>query len=938
MSEDKDTLPMSKQKVWIWYSILFAGVGILIFLPFAMYGKTLLWNSDGYLQYYPILVKVKQIITDLIQGKGISFWSWDTGLGADTIGNYALVLCDPFCWLAVLFPEQYLDVAYSVIVILKLYSAGLVMLGFLKYHNKENSVTLLSAVGYAFCTWGLIVFRHEFFLNQLILFPLIIWGVDHVNNKKSPTLLIISVMMSIITSLYFSYISAWIVFAYIVIEYFLNERDKNIKNFIRRIMKFIIYALIGVGLAMPILLPALYSLLQASTGSGMDIRLLPTFKSLVRFIPAFAGVIETSWSYGYQNMNMLLVLMIPALLLTPKKNQISRYMFFLCIFIAIFPPIQSVLNGFSYASGRWSYVFVFFFVYAATDVLDYGIYKIPGYEIGAKLWLEIIFGISLFGTIIVKAITITDFFIISINLFLGMVLLWCLSIEQKYQIQYIPKKVFLITLANISIIPMVYYSPNLGNNMNIFMSSGNTYEIYESTALRATDSIYDSDFYRVDTVDHPNSSGGTVREIHLFANIGIYWQIPSVSGYLSTLDEKWAKYNELMINSAGTHRRTCVFSNDNRARMDFLLGVKYFLSDNASQSGYAGYGFTKKDTIDGVDIMQSEYPAGLGYVYDVVMAESDFLQYEPLEREQLLMQCVELSDKDLDNISISKAKIGELKTDILQIPSTLCDVRGNEITRNTFTITSNEKNLTITPQKEIKESEVYLLLRNFTKEPITAQTAWELNNMKDDKYTRRTFFSNYLSHIPYENFSIYINAKQKNIRKRLANMAGEAQGIRGNKDYMVNLGYYDSFNEQIALDFSNVGNYTYDSIELLAVPVNSYREHASKLSQNRFTVTNKTGNNHIWGEINSEKGGMLYLSILYNPGWKIYIDGVEADDIYHVNTAFMGVEVPAGKHEIELVYKPLGYPYTLISFGICVIVTILLESYFRRRKQGDNVQ
>ncbi len=206
MSEDKDTLPMSKQKVWIWYSILFAGVGILIFLPFAMYGKTLLWNSDGYLQYYPILVKVKQIITDLIQGKGISFWSWDTGLGADTIGNYALVLCDPFCWLAVLFPEQYLDVAYSVIVILKLYSAGLVMLGFLKYHNKENSVTLLSAVGYAFCTWGLIVFRHEFFLNQLILFPLIIWGVDHVNNKKSPTLLIISVMMSIITSLYFSYI------------------------------------------------------------------------------------------------------------------------------------------------------------------------------------------------------------------------------------------------------------------------------------------------------------------------------------------------------------------------------------------------------------------------------------------------------------------------------------------------------------------------------------------------------------------------------------------------------------------------------------------------------------------------------------------------------------------------------------------------------------
>ncbi len=934
---------MSKNKgveweVWVWYSVLFIGVGSIIFLPFTLYGKTLLWNGDGYSQYYPILVKLQQIIVNLLKGNGISFWSWDTGLGADVIGNYALVLFDPFCWLVVLFPKQYLDVAYSVIVILKLYSAGLVMLGFLKYHNKKNSIALLLAIGYAFCTWGLIVLRHEFFLNQLILFPLLIWGVDHVDNKKSPTLLILSVMMSVITSLYFSYISAWIVFVYIVLKYFLEEENKTIRNFTIRIAKFMIYALIGGGLAIPILLPALYSLLQAGNGSGLDIRLFPTFKLLVRFVPAFAGVIETSWSYGYQNMNMLLVLMIPALLLTPKKNQVSRYMFFLCIFISVFPLIQSVLNGFSYSSGRWSYVFIFFFVYAIADVLDYGVYKIPGYEIGAKIWLEIIFCISLFGTIIVKAITMTDFFIISINLFLGMVLLHCLSIEQKCRIDHIPKKVFLITLANICIIPVVYYSPNLGNNMNIFMSSGNTYEIYESAALRATDFIHDSDFYRVDTVDHPNNSGSTVRDAHIPANICLYWQVSSISEYLSTLDEKWTRYNELMMNSAGTHRRICVFSNDNRARMDFLLGVKYFLSDSASQSGYAGFGFTKKDTVNGVDIMQSAYPAGLGYVYDSAIAESDFLQYEPLEREQLLMQCVELSDKDLENSTVPIAKAAELKTNISQIPSTIYDTQGNEIIRNTFTITSTEKKMTITPLQEIKKSEVYLLFHNLEKEPVTAQTAWELSNMKDDKYTRRTFFSNYLSHIPYENFSIYVNAKQKNIKKRLVNAAGEAQGIRGNNDYMVNIGYYDSFNEQITLDFSNIGNYTFDSIELLAVPINSYQEQASKLSQNRFTVTNKTGNNHIWGETNSEKGGMLYLSILYNPGWKIYIDGIKADKIYHVNTAFMGVEVPAGKHEIELVYKPIGYPYTLISFGICVIVTILLESYFRKRKQGDNVQ
>lgn len=960
MRDKNSAWSLLKRKLWLWYTILFIGVGIIVFLPFVIYRKTLLWNIDGFLQYYAILVKVKQIILSFIKGNGISFWSWDTGLGADVIGNYALVLCDPFCWISVFFSNRFLDIAYSVIIVLKLYFAGLAMLGFLNYHKKNTRICILMAVGYAFCAYGLLALRQEFFLNQLILFPMIIWGVDRVDDKKSPSLLIVSVMLFVAASLYFSYMSALMVILYIVVKYFVEGRGSNAKDFIIRIAKYTIYAIVGGGLALPIILPVLSVLLQASTGSGIDKQIFPTLKELIRFIPSFAGMMTANSGYSIQNINMLVVLLVPAIILIPKKKQISRYMFFICVFCAFFPFAQSILNGFSYSSGRWSYIFAFFFVYAAADVLDYGVKNIFNFILGVKLWFGTIFCISLFGTTIVKALSMKDFFIIILNLFFGVAILYYLTTEQeifkqdisrnkqetnchtvansKIFKQSIPKKVFLITLANIAVIPVVHNSPNLGNDMSIYMSQGEAYEIYESTSLRALNLIQDSDFYRVDTVDHPSNNGGTIREVHTPANICLYWQAPSLSEYLSTLDKKWIKFNKLMTNSAGTYRRMCVYSNDNRTRMDFLLGVKYFLSDNVSQSGYAGYGFTKKDTVNGVDIMQSAYPAGLGYVYDTVMAESDFLQYEPLEREQLLMQCVELSDKDLNNTIVSKADIEKLKTDIFQVPSTLCDIKGNEITGKTFKITSTEKNMTITPLQEVKESEIYLLFRNFKKEPVTVQTAWDLNNSKDDVYTKRNFFANYFSHIAYENFSVYASVKQKNIKKRLANAAGEAQGIRDNQDYMINLGYYDSFNEQISLNLTEIGNYYYDSIELLAVPINSYQEQASKLSQNRFTVTNKTGNNHIWGETNSEKGGMLYLSILYNPGWKIYIDGIKADKIYHVNTAFMGVEVPAGKHEIELVYKPIGYPYTLISFGICVIVTILLESYFRKRKQGDNVQ
>ena len=489
MSDKNGVWYLVKRKPSLWYTILFICIGTIVFLPFVIYRKTLLWNVDGFLQYYAILAKVRQILLSFIKGSGFSFWSWDTGLGADVIGNYALVLCDPFCWIVVFFSDQFLDIAYSVIIILKLYFAGLAMLGFLNYHKKNTRICILIAVGYAFCAYGLFALRQEFFLNQLILFPMLIWGVDRVDDKKSPSLLIISVMLSVAASLYFSYMSALMVIIYIIVKYFVEERGKSVNDFAIRMVKYIIYAIVGGGLALPIILPVLNILFQASTGSGVDKQILPTLKELIRFIPSFAGMMTANSGYSIQNMNMLIVLMVPGIILIPKKKQISRYMFFICVFCAFFPFAQSILNGFSYPSGRWSYVFSFFFAYSAADVLDYGVKNITNYITGVKLWLGMIFCISLFGTVIVKALSMKDFFIITINLFLGLIIFYCLTTEQEIFKQSISKKVFFMTLINIAVIPIIYNSPNLGNDMSVYMSPGEAYEIYESTSLRAIGAV-----------------------------------------------------------------------------------------------------------------------------------------------------------------------------------------------------------------------------------------------------------------------------------------------------------------------------------------------------------------------------------------------------------------------------------------------------------------
>lgn len=921
---------LPRHKIWLYYTILFLFIGFVVFVQFALCKKTLIHSSDGYLQYYPILVKLKNFF---LSTGDFTLWSWDTGLGADFIGNYALVLCDPFTYITLLFSNAYLDIGYSIMIVLKLYVAGLTMLGFLRYHKKSNWTCLLSSIGYAFCAWALISLQQEFFLNPLILFPLLIWGVDRVDDRKSPIVLILSIMASVVTSLYFSYMSAIFIALYIVTKYFLLEGKKTFRTFVIRIMMYFIYALIGgVLLSGPILLPVLHTLLQASTGSGVDSQILPTLRQLLRFLPAFAGTLDITYNYSIPGMNMLFVLMIPAMALLLRKKKPSIYLFFISTIFAIFPLAQSVINGFSYPSSRCCYTLAFFFVYAVSDCIESDILHSPKYKKSVSIWIGILFASSVAASSI-KAITATELIIILINLcfcfFLFPLLTADCTITQNSINQ---KKIFFITLINITILPLITYWPTLGNKIEVEMQHGSCYNAYETTALKAASSIQDNDFYRIDMVDSKGNNGIAIREAHTPANANIYWQTPSISEYLSTIDKNWIKFNQQVGNSAGTFRRICVYSNDNRSRLDFLQGVRYFLADDSnsgkSQSEYAGYSFQKKNEKDGIKILESGIKTGLGYVLSHTMTESDFLEYSELEREQVLMQCAVINDEDMS--SLPSYKTSEVKTNLEKIPMRICNENGLVITDHSVLIKKAGTTLKMKPNQNIKNSEVYLIFNNFHKDLLYPDQIWQMQ--QENNLSKLQFFCNNLSNHPYENFSITVSNTTNQVTKRILNAAGENQGIRSNENYMVNLGYFDSFNSEILCNFGTIGNYTFDSIDVVAVPVESYQQQAQTLSRNRLEITSNEGD-HLKGTVNAEKDGILYMSILYTPGWNVYIDGTPADT-FRVNTAFTGVQLTAGRHDVELVYHPAGYPYSLLLFAAGLALTAGCAVYFRKKGQG----
>ena len=74
----------------------------------------------------------------------------------------------------------------------------------------------------------------------------------------------------------------------------------------------------------------------------------------------------------------------------------------------------------------------------------------------------------------------------------------------------------------------------------------------------------------------------------------------------------------------------------------------------------------------------------------------------------------------------------------------------------------------------------------------------------------------------------------------------------------------------------------------------------------------------IEGTINCKEDSYIYSSIPYDDGWKIYIDGEEAET-FEVGTAMLATTIKPGEHEIVFKYSPKG----IIIGSLISAVTVL---------------
>jgi hypothetical protein len=94
-------------------------------------------------------------------------------------------------------------------------------------------------------------------------------------------------------------------------------------------------------------------------------------------------------------------------------------------------------------------------------------------------------------------------------------------------------------------------------------------------------------------------------------------------------------------------------------------------------------------------------------------------------------------------------------------------------------------------------------------------------------------------------------------------------------------------------------------------------------------------------QVDGDHATRLVIADTYFPGWHAEVDG-ESVDVDIADGAFVGIEVPAGEHDVRFVYRApstvvLGYVVSALALVLVLVMLIVprrFESWFRRRRAG----
>jgi uncharacterized membrane protein YfhO len=85
-------------------------------------------------------------------------------------------------------------------------------------------------------------------------------------------------------------------------------------------------------------------------------------------------------------------------------------------------------------------------------------------------------------------------------------------------------------------------------------------------------------------------------------------------------------------------------------------------------------------------------------------------------------------------------------------------------------------------------------------------------------------------------------------------------------------------------------------------------------------------------EVDSAAGGFVIVSVSFAPEWRVFVDGAEST-LLRTNAMLLGLQVPPGRHRIELVYDNPAFRWGMRCAASGVLLLLALTTRWPSRER-----
>lgn len=338
--------------------IIFAQRGIF---PF---GEECFLRTDMYHQYAPFFSEFQYKLT---HGKSL-LYSWDIGMGVNFSALYAYYLASPVNWLLLLCPKKYIIEFMTLAIVLKIGLSGLSFSWYLKRHfgTRDFGVGLFG-IFYALSGYMAAYSWNIMWLDCILLFPLVLLGVENLVKGKSGILYCLTLGMCILSNYYISIMICIFMVIYVIAQVIINPPGSIVKLAVTG-LRFAVYSLLAGGLAAVVLLPEIYALQATASGKFDFPKTFSSYFSIFDMIARHIGNVGTEigldhWPNIYCGVAALMFFL---LFLGSRKiafREKAVYCSLLIIFYASFSVnvLNFIWHGFHYPNSlpcRQSFIYI----------------------------------------------------------------------------------------------------------------------------------------------------------------------------------------------------------------------------------------------------------------------------------------------------------------------------------------------------------------------------------------------------------------------------------------------------------------------------------------------------------------------------------------------------------------------------------------------------